>query len=229
MPTPTPLGYFDLLETLPLPGCAVCRLLERDDGRFLDTLLYEHPVDPTSQNDFRASRGLCHDHAWRLPGYNNALAVGILYNAVLDELLQISEQTPPGRSGGAFRRSGAGDALAAALDARKPCPACVAREQAEDRYLLVLGENVTDERLWSAWQESSGLCLPHFRGALRHAPDADSARRLAETQRERWTALKGEVEMLLHKLDAHYHQSIGAESTSWLRALAQVAGEKRSS
>jgi hypothetical protein len=28
-------------------------------------------------------------------------------------------------------------------------------------------------------------------------------------------------------MDAHYHQAMGKESTSWLRTLARLAGEKR--
>ncbi len=78
------------VEAFAQPGCAICRLLERDVSRFLDTLLYEHPTDPITQNDLRASRGLCHQHTWTLPRYNSALATAVLYDAVIDELLRIS-------------------------------------------------------------------------------------------------------------------------------------------
>jgi hypothetical protein len=223
----TPFGYFDLLETFPQPGCAVCRLLQRDVERFLDTLLYEHTVDPPTQTAFRASRGLCHAHTWMLPALNNALAVGILYDAVLDEVSRIAARTPADKQGGLGRllKSGITSALADALQPKLPCPACVVRDDAERRYLQVLGEYVSDPRLRPAFEASDGLCLPHFRGVLAHTPDPKNAALLGEIQLSKWMALKDELEEFLHKLDAHYHAAMGAESTSWLRALARVAGE----
>lgn len=223
----TPFGYYDLLETFPKPGCAVCTLLQRDVARFLDTLLYEHTVDPASQDAFRASRGMCHNHTWMLKGSNNALAVAILYDAVLDEVMRISERVAPERQGGLGRLFGSSSsALADALDAQKPCPACVVRDDAERRYLEVLGAYTADERLRPVFEQSDGLCLPHFRKALSFTQNAASARLLLDVQRQKWDALKSELETFMHKMDAHYHEAMGAEATSWLRAMARLAGEE---
>ena len=222
----TPFGYFDLLEAFPQPGCAVCRLLRHDVERFLDTLLYELPVDPVTQNNFRASRGLCHEHSWQLTRFNSVLAVGILYDAALDELLHLIENTSSERQSALARLRGATSALADALEAQQPCPACVARDDAEKRYLQVIGEYVGEARLGAAFRQSEGLCLPHFRGALLQMRDPENARLLTELQLGKWTALKRELEEFLHKMDAHYHAPIGAESTSWLRTLARMVGEK---
>lgn len=225
----TPFGYFDLLEAFPKPGCAVCRLLDHDVDRFLDTLLSEYPVDPIMQNNFRASRGLCHEHSWQLTRYNNVLAVAILYNAALDELLQISEQTPVEKQPALARLRGNGtnSALADALAPTRPCPACVVRSDAEKRYLQVLGEMISEERLHQAFHASNGLCLPHFRATLLATRDPENARLITAMQRTIWSALKGELELFLHRMDAHYHERMGSEATSWLRTLARMAGEKR--
>lgn len=222
----TPFGYFDLLETFPQPGCAVCRLTQRDAERFLDTLLYEFTTDPIAQNSFRASRGLCHEHTWQLPRYNNALSTAILYDAVIDEMLRISAQTPE-RPTGLARLRGAINGLAEALAPQQPCPACVVRDDAAARYLQIAGEYVTETRFGGAFRQSDGFCLPHFRDALRDAPDAAAVRVLVDVQRENWSKLKGELELFLHRIDAHYDERMGDEATSWLRALARVAGEKR--
>ncbi len=229
MTDPTPFGYFDLLEALPQSGCAVCRLLNHDVDRYLDTLLSEFPVDPLMQNRFRDSRGLCQEHSWQIPRYNNALASAILYNAVLDEILLVSAQTPAEKPTAFARLRGNAthSALADALAPSKPCPACVVRSDAEKRYLQVLGEMIGEARLRDAFAQSEGLCLPHFRGALLAMRDPENARLITTLQREIWTALKGELEMFLHKMDAHYHQQIGDEATSWLRTIAKIAGEKR--
>ena len=146
----TPFGYFDLLEAFAQPGCAVCRLLQHDVGRFLDSLLYENAVDPTTQTHFRASRGLCHEHTWQLTRFNSALASAILYDAVLDEVARIVERTPPERQNGLARWRGATSPLAEVLAPQKPCPACVVRDDAEKLYLQVLGEYVSEERLRAA-------------------------------------------------------------------------------
>ena len=225
----TPFGYFDLLETFAQPGCAVCRLLHKDVDRFLDTLLYEHTVDPITQTSFRASRGLCHEHTWRLTHFKGGtLATAILYDVVMDELLNIMAQTPPDRQNGLARllNSSGTNALAEALAPEKPCPVCVMRDQSERRYLQVLSEYVAEPRLQAAYRASDGICLPHLRGALNLARDPESTRILAAVQLEKWGELKGELELLLRKLDAHYHEQIGVESTSWLRALARIAGER---
>lgn len=224
----TPFGYFDLLETFPQPGCAVCSLLERDVARYLDTLLYELTVDPPTQTAFRASRGLCHDHTWILPDLNNALSVGILYDAVLDELIKIAAQAQPKPLGALdrLRKGGAASGLAQAIQPQKPCPACVVRDDAQRRYLQVLGEYANDARLRPAFEQSDGLCLPHFVALLNLTPDAANARLLIDVQAQKWTALKAELVEFLRKMDAHYHEAMGTEATSWLRALARVAGEK---
>jgi hypothetical protein len=224
----TPFGYFDLLESFPQPGCAVCRLLERDVARYLDTLLYELTVDPPTQTAFRASRGLCHDHTWILPDLNNALAVGILYDAVVDELIRAVAQAQPKQLGALdrLRKGGAASGVAQALQPQKPCPACVVRDDAQRRYLQVLGEYAGDARLRSVFEQSDGLCLPHFTALLNLTTDAANARLLIDIQAQKWVALKAELVLLLHRLDAHYHAEMGSEATSWLRALARVAGEK---
>jgi hypothetical protein len=228
--THTPFGYYDLLEAFAQPGCAVCRLLAHDVDRFLDTLLYEYPVEPAMQNSFRASRGLCHEHSWQLTRYNSVLAVGILYDAALDEVLRIMDGTPPAERPAGLARllsSGGSSALADALEPQKPCPACVVRDDAEKRYLQVIGGYMSEARFGGAFRQSEGLCLPHFRGALAAARDVEQARLLTAAQRDIWTRLKGELEQFLHKMDAHYHQAMGTESTSWLRTLARMAGETR--
>lgn len=223
----TPFGYYDLLETFPQSGCAVCRLTQRDVERYLDTLLYEFTTDPIAQNNFRASRGLCHEHTWQLPRYNNALSTAILYDAVIDELRRISSAQPPERPTGLARLRGAVNALAEALMPTQPCPACVVRDDAAARYLQIVGEYATEERFGAAFRQSDGFCLPHFREALRFAPDTAAARALLEVQQANWSKLKGELELFMHRMDAYYHARMGDEATSWLRALARVAGEKR--
>ncbi len=100
------------------------------------------------------------------------------------------------------------------------------RERAEAIYVDVMATHVGEERMRAVFQQSAGLCLPHFQAVLRATTDTNSARLIADVQQDRLRSLKQDLELFLHKMDAHYHQNIGAEGTSWLHALARVAGEK---
>src|SRR5262245_17547672 len=92
----TPLAYFDLIETLPEPGCAVCNLVLRDVAHFLDLLLYERVTEPETHRAFRARRGLCNEHSSRLVQLRGgAVGAAVLYRAALNEVLAIIEQLPP--------------------------------------------------------------------------------------------------------------------------------------
>src|SRR6185369_1004968 len=91
-----PFSYYDLIETFPRPGCAVCNLLLRDSERHLDSLLYEYILDIETHRHIRAARGLCNEHTWQLKKYvGGALGIAILYEAELDEVQRIVEQTLP--------------------------------------------------------------------------------------------------------------------------------------
>lgn len=228
----TTFGYFDLIETFPRAGCAVCNLLQRDVTHLLDSILYEYSVDRSMQAGFRASRGLCNQHGWQFTKLGNALSAAVLYEAALDEVLTVMEASGPderarqgGLFGGLFGR-GQSSALAEALMPKKPCAACAAQDAAESRYVTVIGEQIQDERIQSAYRDSDGLCLPHFRQTLRHAQDAESSRLLVALQKDIWSRLRAELNEFMRKSDyQNAGEKIGAEGTSWQRVVARLAGE----
>jgi hypothetical protein len=232
----TPLAYFDLVETFPKPGCAVCNLVLRDVDHFLDSLLYERVNEPDSHRAFRARRGLCNEHAWQLIRYKGgALGIAILYNATLDEVLKVVEQVPMAMptapSGiGRFLNSStdsAGLSLAERLEPTLPCPACELRNGSERGYVRVLSEYIEDTRLQEAYRASDGLCLPHFRQVLRLLKTAERFRLLVSVQSAIWRKLKADLNEFMEKNDhRRAHEAMGAEGDSWQRAARRMAGEK---
>jgi hypothetical protein len=228
-----PSGYFDLIETLPQPGCAVCNLLVRDVEHYLDSFLYEYVNDPASHLAFREGRGLCNKHGWQLRNFTeNALGIAILYNAALDEALTLIKQ-PPGSvmsPTGLARLIGVsagrgGAALADRLEPTRSCPVCESFRESEERYIQILGEHLDDARVQEAYQNSVGLCLPHFRQALRAIRDAGALEWLITAQREIWGRLKAELEDFIRKNNQYVAEPIGAERDSWLRAIGRLSGE----
>jgi len=226
----TPFGYFDLIETFPADGCAMCRLTERDVQRHLDSIIYEHVTDPLLHAKFRASRGLCMAHGKMLIQPGNSLGVATLYEAVVDELTKIAQNITSISPTRGFSRlvsaKSSGNALADALSPDQPCIGCETQSASEIRYAQTLAEHITDPKLHTAYAESRGLCLTHFRITLNEAKNAASAKRLISTQTDIWGKLRAELAEFRRKYDfQNVDEAIGAEGDSWKRAVLLVGGE----
>ncbi len=226
-------GYTDLVESLGQGGCPICRLVARDATRFMDSLLYENVLDLEIMARFRGRRGLCNTHGWQLTTFpGQQLGVALLFQAALHEVMgQMGPSSNPmtrnlsGRFLG--RMDGRGPALADNLDPQAPCMVCEKIEETEDRYLKTLVEQLGDARVHTAFLASEGLCLPHFREALRFATASDQFDRLRDTQMGIWERLMGEVKELVRKNDYRFaHEPRGPEMDSWRRVVARMVGEK---
>lgn len=226
------LVYFDLIEAFGQPGCAICRLALRDVQRHLDSLLYEYVNEPETNDTFRRMRGLCNAHSWQLRTFRGSvLSISILYEAALDEVIRTIDQAtviPSSRLGRLLGASGemSAAALAERLEPQAPCTACTMLDEGEARYLRLLGDHAADRRVEHAYRASEGLCLPHFRGALRAANGSENAGLMIMIQRAVWSKLKGELNLFMDKYDArHAGEPVGDEGTSWQRTIARLAGE----
>ncbi|MBI5671550.1 MAG: hypothetical protein HZC41_26460 [Chloroflexi bacterium] len=224
-----PFSYYDLIEACAQPGCPVCSLLLRDAHRFIDSLLYEYVTKPSTNDTFRAARGLCNVHNWQLTRFGSqVLGIAILQDAALDEVLKLIEANPAQASSALSRwlGSNARPALADRLEPERPCPVCESVAETEKMYLDTLNTYLGNERFQSAFRDSAGLCLPHFRAALRQVADADALERLLTLQTTIWQQLKRELETFITKNDYRYAgDPMGVERDSWLRAISTLAGK----
>lgn len=229
----TPFSYFDLIETFPKPGCAICTLTRRDVERHVDLMLYGFVSTDEMQAIFQAARGLCPQHGEMAQRNKLGNVIGItrLYVATLNEVLDIMERTPvadtpkSGLSGWLRPKEAATDDLAAKLKAETICPVCAALEEFEQEYVGIFGRFMGDARFQAALRESEGLCLPHFRQVIGQL-NGDEARLLVEIQRDIWTQLRAEMELFLEKQEYERDDAIGAEGDSWVRAIQRMAGDK---
>jgi len=234
----TPLSLFDLAEAFAKPGCPVCRLTKGNVEHYVYNLLFEGIIHPENHEAFRAGRGLCNAHAWLLTDFKGALLnTGIYYRGTISDLLKAldSPAASVARSGNAARRGlsrlvGGGkpsSALAARLEPIGPCVACKVRATSEELYTRTIGEQINDRRLAEPYRTSEGVCLPHFRMALRHTQNAADERALVEIQRGIWEALIKELDEFKEMHDhRHTGEYMGEEGDSWLRALRAMAGEQ---
>lgn len=226
-------AYYDLIDACASDGCPMCRLLRRDVSRLLSSILYEYSTDRTMQGRFRASRGLCAEHGTQLLESDNALAIAVLYEQSLHELLELLGRGAPteqGRRGfGRLFASGAGSGIADALEPTQTCIACETRAANEAMLVRAFMDDLRDEKLLAAFRGSSGLCAAHLRLALRQA-DSATLPLLTGIQHSIWTRLRAELNEFMRKNDFnHKDEAMGSEADSWQRAVRIVSGDNDSS
>jgi hypothetical protein len=228
----TPFSFFNMVEVFQKPGCAICNMLQDDNDEFVEALLYEYPNDIGVQQQFLAARGLCNEHSWQLLNYKGggALSIAVLYSILLKPIMRIMHKQPSPEAGGSWLnrlRSGAdGAGLADQLQPTGPCIACEMVRKSEDHYLETLSQHISDPRLQEAYRESDGLCLPHFRLALRQMRDPEKLKVLIGIQTAIWDALAAELETFMDNYDITKAQPMGEEGDSWQRVIGQMAGRR---
>ncbi|MBZ0296558.1 MAG: DUF6062 family protein [Anaerolineae bacterium] len=235
-PYRTPMRYFDLIETFPKPGCAVCSLLLHDVERFVDLLMFEFDNSEEMRAVFSASRGVCGEHGemLRQNKLGNVLGTAKLYRASLNEVLHILdhaqvESLPPSnldrlRGRGAKSNN---TPLADQLAPTETCVVCDVMDTYERDYIGIFCQYLGEERFQETFRQSEGLCLPHFRQALRQMTDPANAQVLIDIQRDIWSELLSELELFIEKQDYERRgEGFGKEGNSWIRAIRRMAGEK---
>ena len=220
----------DLREALTQPGCPVCRLVERDTGRYLDNLLWENVNDPGLRREIRRALGFCREHTRMLisrPGASLGLA--LIARDVWEEIQRAMETAPAFRPQDRRARLPVAPA-AGLLDRLTPqgeCPACVHARALEDLYLDILLEKLVGEGgLLAAYGASDGLCLPHFRRALARARDGAAGAALVGAQRAIGQRQLAELDEFIRKNDYRFRdEPWGRERDAWRRALGALVGE----
>jgi hypothetical protein len=218
----TPFSYFDLIETFPKPGCAVCKLLLRDVERIVDGLLYGYTGGSEMHAEFSAARGVCPEHGWlmRRNKLGNVLGIARLYATALEDALTIIDHS-----------SADGNRLhsypADKLEPTAPCMVCERLDEYEAEYIQMFDRYMADTRFREGFAQSSGLCLPHLRQALRHVQNLNDRQALLKLQSEIWHRLKTQVAQFADKQNyERIHEVTSEEGESWVQAINAMAGEK---
>ncbi len=232
-------SFYDLRDALSEPGCAVCRLKQKAAYWMLDNLMDESVNDPGIREKLRRSRGFCREHTWALERLGSAQGMTIIMHDVLHEALRTLraghfQATPLFSQVGTqelldrHRPRAATADLVAALDPQGPCPACAHADEMEGIFLDVLVEHLLEkDGLLAPFRTSSGLCLPHFRGALQRVSDRKAYDALTDAQEAIWQHLLDNLGEALRKYaDRSQGQASGEEGDSWRRAMGLVAGAR---
>ena len=221
----TPMDYFELIE------------LRRDVDRCIDGMVYGFMDTDEMRAAFSGSRGLCSEHGWQLKQnkFGNVLGISKLYAATLGEVLSILDTTPveaePARSRldrllSSDRRSGT-SALADQLKPVTQCMVCERIAERENDYVQMFDRYMTVPPFRQSFEESDGLCLPHFRAVLSGMRDPIGKQVLVELQAAMWRTLKAQVDSFAAKQNYEHEGELSeAEGDSWVRAIARMGGDR---
>jgi hypothetical protein len=231
------MSFYDLRDALAQPDCPLCRLKARAAGRYLDGLLWESVNDPEVRDQVRRAQGFCHEHGWGLVRPGASLGVAILMHdalqGVLGAMADAHFEALPAlslrRAQENLDRSRPSAATAGLIDRLTPrgrCPACVQAEKMEKVYLTTLvGHLLEEDGLLAAYEASDGLCLAHFRQALRYVRDEATFRSLVNAQQIIWQRLADRLAEAIRKSDVRFRdEPVGDEGSAWLRGIAALSG-----
>jgi hypothetical protein len=207
-------AVFEVREALAESGCAVCRLVSRSVGRWMQAVAYEQVNNIELRDRLRAARGFCNAHAQRwLAEVRNVLGTAIIYRDVLRAEARDLE------SGGGRRALG-GSLLGRGRRASVRCPACQEQDDAEQRYvgaLLVVASS-------GGLGEAEGPCRKHLRVALRAGGAGADA--LLARARQTIDELVKDLDEVIRKEDYRFRHEPRSETdrTAPARGIAWAAG-----
>jgi hypothetical protein len=207
--------------------------------------MYENVNDPQTRDAVVAARGYCNDHSWQLRAMSGAaFGTALMYRDVLQHIAEEIGRQPAGRRRAIFTTDRSGGKLLHRLagltgssegngksrgitDPHVACPACRVRERYERIYLGVLLDHLDEEAFRRALQGAGGLCLVHLDRASATTRNAHALERLWDVQRACMQSLLAELSEFIRKHDYRFTaEGVGTEGTSWIRAIAMVAGKQ---
>ena len=160
--------YFEMLEALGQPGCAVCRLGARAVTRYLNSLSYETVNDVDLRATIREALGLCNHHAWQfVTETRELLGTAIIYRDLIRTLQRRTREQPS----------------QSALIPRGGCVTCAALRTAITDGAELLAASWPDPALREAAAASDGLCWNHLVAVLSASRAAARRRDVVEVQR----------------------------------------------
>jgi Family of unknown function (DUF6062) len=226
--------YFALLEAFGKSGCPVCRLMEEYSLSYLDALFYEQVNDVGIRRKLREARGFCNWHAWQAKRIaSSALGMAIIAKDLLTEEITRLDHLLRGPSfrinEHALNRRIAATSLLGFIQGwyqKRVCPACEVMLEHERHALETILNFLHDTEFARRFEDSTALCVIHTMRAVERHSSHRYLRELIAVQRGKYAHLAGELEEFCRKHDYRFsHESWGAESDSWLRAIEFLVGK----
>ena len=226
--------YFALLEAFDKPGCPVCRFMAEYSLTYLNALFDEQVNDVGVRQKLRASRGFCNWHAWQARYIaSSALGVAIMANDLITEEMSRLDKLLRGPTITRLHRGSPDKVALKSLWAfvrgwqqKEVCPACQVILKHERHALETILNFLHDEDFAHRFAHSAPLCILHTTRVVEAQSRHPQLRRLIGLQHGKYAQLVGELDEFCRKHDYRFtHESWGAESDAWLRAIELLVGK----
>jgi hypothetical protein len=227
------IDYFDLVDTLKIPGCLFCNRIEALSLKFLDNLFYEQVTDAWTRVGLRKAKGFCNWHAWvstEIANSNSGIAM--IYKDLLDaEINQLSKWAKiknPSSSKRALRLwERDRDNILDSWKNKSSCPICESINEHERIEIHTLLDFIDEEAFSQEFEKSSGICMTHLMHIIQTSGEHPNLSLLVEKQLKKYQFLSEELGEFIRKLDYRFSEEPkGSEVDSWKRVLEQFAGKK---
>jgi hypothetical protein len=223
-----PVGYFDLLRDLELPGCAVCRGETHSAWRYLDALLWERITDAGTRESARRTHGFCREHSFLSLAVAHELhcesGMAILFEDLLTHVIGDLEVALEESGGRGRRRKSKRDPLAP----ESRCRVCAIAAQTAANYLRLLATADPTSEIGSAARSGEPhLCVWHLRRGFAQTSLEDERRSFAEVFAAGTNTLHEELREFIRKRDYRFaHEgTTEREGNAWIRAVHLMVGE----
>jgi hypothetical protein len=209
--------YTELLETFDTQGCVICKLLEISVLKYLENLLHEFTMDPTSRREIREAFGYCKKHTEQLievtKNTNQRLSASIVAEDLANYFIKHSKKLL--KSG---IKSGTG-----VFKMRRSCPICKYYSKHEKMYISEFSKGTTKEEFLRKFEGSPGICLEHLIKVSKSIKDRTALKRLLKPQIAMIEETDHELNNFIKKFDHKSSERItDNEASAWYRLFERI-------
>ena len=202
--------YTELLETFSKEECAICKLLEISVLKYLENLLHEFTMDPTSRREIREAFGYCRKHTGQIidvtKNTNQRLSASIVAEDLANSFLKHSKK---------LLRSGiqAGTGM---FKIRKSCPICKYYSKHEKMYVSEFAKGTAKEEFLEKFEEKPGVCIEHLIMVSKSVKDRTALKRILKPQIKEIEETSLDLNNFIMKFDHKSSERItDSEASAW--------------
>ena len=215
-----------IIESFSLDGCPLCSMLRRDELDILYRWIGQSNNAAKNSGLIRKildAGGFCNFHFWRFQEMSTHYASANIGAQLIDKLLEILRTNKQECPGNALKyREKTSDAWLA------ECPLCFELREKESGYLKELLAILKHEENRLRYENSCGLCIPHYVRVIEYIDDDSLMGFLYETQISQLEGIKTNAESFISKRHPSQRwKQTEDEKKVWFQAIEKITGRSR--
>jgi len=216
-----------IVEAFSSNGCPLCAMLRRDE---LDSLYqWVGRSNENAENSERIGQlldagGFCNYHFWQFQEMSTHYGSANIGAQLIEKLLEILKMSKQKRSCDILKHK---EKISDAWFTE--CPLCFELREKEGGYLEELLFILKNQEGKLVYENSYGLCIPHYRKAINHIDDDLLVSFLYEMQINQLERIKTNANSFISKrYPPQRWEQTKDEKRSWIRAIEKIVGRRGS-